>query len=229
MNPLTSSCVYPNSFSKQILVFLLFRAVSSSINDWLDHTRISAEIATLETSISKGETDIKKLEKDLEAATGMANDAKDEITNLQQFLEVVRPLRDDCARIEKKRSDLASKKNNLEFNAPNLGGKDLAKTENDLQRKSEEKDKLQSKITVLNQEQSDLSTAISQLTAKCTNAEEMVRRKEEQFAEQQKALTEKNELNEAIHKCDESEKEVSSFHTILTHQKMILHKDNENI
>ena len=205
------------------MVHINYISVSASINDWLDHKRTSIEIDTLKASISEGERDVETFEEELQEAKVKVDNEKDDITNIQQFLEIVRPLRDDCAKVDRKKSDLITKKSQLEFSAPDLGGQDLETVERDLQRKSEEKDKLQSQITDFNQELSKLSSDLSQLTKKSNQAETLVRQKELKFAEEQKTLTRKKELNEAIIKLDRSEQDVSFIHYMVIYSHQIAH------
>ena len=186
------------------------RKVSSGLNDYLDHQRLHTEIGVLRESIKSDEAELKTLETELAEAKEKVEEEKEEKSNIQEFLDVIKPLRDEAMKIDSKRSKIMNMKADLDLSAPSVGGKNFATAENELTTKSEEKDKLQSDISALNKELAELNDQITSINSRCSQAENIVRNKEKQFAEEQKATIRKNELNEELKKLQAHEAKVST-------------------
>jgi hypothetical protein len=66
-------------------------------------------------------------------------------------------------------------------------------------------------ISSLHNELSQLNDAVNAATIKCTQAERIVRSKEEQFAQEQESSARKRELNTALKKYQEDEQKVTKI------------------
>lgn len=182
--------------------------VSASINNWLDHKRISTEIDSLKISINEDEERIRTLEEEVNDLKSKVNAEKDDKASLQEAFDIVRRLSEEAAKLASKKYQIKHKKDELSLEAPDVGGKDLSTAEHELQIKTEEKEKLMNAISSLHNELSQLNDALNAITTKCTQAERIVRSKEEQYAEEQQSSIRKRELNAALKKYQEEEQKL---------------------
>lgn len=183
-------------------------AVSASINNWLDHKRISTEIDTLKESIREDEETLGKLQEEERVLKTKVDEERDDKTSLQEAFDIVRRLSEEATKLASKKYQIKNKKEELNLEAPDIGGKDLTKVEHELQTKTEEKEKLMNAISSLHNELSQLNDAVNAATIKCTQAERIVRSKEEQFAQEQESSARKRELNAALKKYQEDEQKL---------------------
>ena len=117
--------------------------------------------------------------------------------------DLIRRLRDDVGKIASKKSQISQKKEELSLFAPNTAGKNLRTVEREFNVKTEAKDTLMHSTTTLNQELADLNDNVTKLSKQVAKAEKIVRDKEEQFAQEQQAITRRKELSETSAKCKE--------------------------
>jgi len=179
--------------------------IASNINDWLDHQRIADEIEILKATVAIDEDTLSSENAKLEEATDDAENQKEKHSNLLQLQDLVRRLRDEFNKIVNKKSQIATRKEELRLIAPRASGKNLRNTERDYNSKMEEKDALMHVITSLNQEATDLNERINQASESASRAENLVQTKMKQFEQDQEAIVKRKELNESIASCKEEE------------------------
>jgi len=172
--------------------------VSSSASDWSNHKRISAEVESLQRTIQEQDEELKQAEEERDTARERLDTAKGDHFELQQLQDVIRRLNDDVSKLSAKMKEVEEKKAELSMEAPSVEGKDLNSTENELNRASDEKDRLVRAITDLNEESQKHTEKIQKESAKASKAEKLARDKEEEHAKDAKLTTRTNELNEII-------------------------------
>ena len=192
--------------------------VSTCSTDWSDHKRISAEIDGLQKTVEEGEDKLKAERSKLEEIKTRYSDFKEEESDLQQLQDAVKRMRDILLDISSKKNQITSKQDELSLIAPRASGKDMRTIERQHDSNSEEKDYLMKTISTLNKEAFDLNNEIQKVSLQATKAEKMVREKEDQFAQEQKANARRQELTTEINKATERENMVSTWiflHSIL--------------
>ena len=97
----------------------------------------------------------------------------------------------------------------MKLSAPRSGGRDLITTERELNAKNDEKDILSNRISSLNKELSALNESINSANIAASRADNVLKTKERDFAQEQESITKRNELNEFIADCKEKEDKVS--------------------
>jgi chromosome segregation ATPase len=183
--------------------------VSASINNWLDHKRLSTEIDTLKESIKEDEETHGRLQEEVKDLKTKVDEETDDKTSLQEAFDIVRRLSEEATKLASKKYQIKNKKEELNLEAPDVLGKDLTTVEYDLQTKTEEKEKLMNAVSSLHNELSQLNDAVNAATIKCTQAERIVRSKEEQYAQEQESSARKRELNASLKKYQEDEQKVT--------------------
>jgi len=179
--------------------------VSKGMNDWLDHRRIVAEVETMENSIRNSESTVEKLQADIDASKEATEDLKRDNNELLQLQDLGRRLRDETDRISEKRTQIASRKDELSMNAPSANGKDLRTLEDEVSSKIERKDFLLSEITNLNKESARLNSDISKFSNQAAKAENLLKDKEEKFVQEQEAVSKKKDLNDDVSRYKDEE------------------------
>lgn len=183
--------------------------MSASINNWLDHKRLSTEIDTLKESIKEDEETHGRLQEEVKDLKTKVDEETDDKTSLQEAFDIVRRLSEEATKLASKKYQIKNKKEELNLEAPDVLGKDLTTVEYDLQTKTEEKEKLMNAVSSLHNELSQLNDAVNAATIKCTQAERIVRSKEEQYAQEQESSARKRELNASLKKYQEDEQKVT--------------------
>lgn len=183
--------------------------MSASINNWLDHKRLLTEIDTLKESIKEDEETLGRLQEEVKDLKTKVDEETDDKTSLQEAFDIVRRLSEEATKLASKKYQIKNKKEELNLEAPDVLGKDLTTVEYDLQTKTEEKEKLMNAISSLHNELSQLNDAVNAATIKCTQAERIVRSKEEQYAQEQESSARKRELNASLKKYQEDEQKVT--------------------
>jgi chromosome segregation ATPase len=175
----------------------------------LDHKRLSTEIDTLKESIKEDEETHGRLQEEVKDLKTKVDEETDDKTSLQEEFDIVRRLSEEATKLASKKYQIKNKKEELNLEAPDVLGKDLTTVEYDLQTKTEEKEKLMNAVSSLHNELSQLNDAVNAATIKCTQAERIVRSKEEQYAQEQESSARKRELNASLKKYQEDEQKVT--------------------
>jgi len=185
-------------------------SVSQSINDWLDYKRVSSEIKIVEETIVKEEEELESLKAKHSDVSQKNNTLKVECLELQELHDIAKQFRNDARKVSEKKARISEGENELSMIAPTANGKDLPTLERELSSKHEDKDLLTNGISSLNKELSDLNSRISRASNQASKAEKNVRDKEEKYAQEQKAVTKKQELNNAINDCKKMEEKLQT-------------------
>lgn len=172
--------------------------VSSGMNDWLDNKRITLELESLKEVISRDEGELKIEEEKLKEAKEKLLSEKEDVTELQQMLEVLKHLKTDSEKLVTKRRQIDSKQDELALMAPSSEGKDLRSVEREHREKTERKDMLGGEISSINKKLSELNKEIQTVSQQVTQAEKMARDKEERYAQEQKDNVRRQELTETL-------------------------------
>jgi hypothetical protein len=91
-------------------VFFIFSTVSASINNWLDHKRISTEIDTLKESIREDEETLEKLQEEERVLKTKVDEERDDKTSLQEAFDIVRRLSEEATKLASKKYQIKIKK-----------------------------------------------------------------------------------------------------------------------
>jgi chromosome segregation ATPase len=188
--------------------------VSASINNWLDHKRLSTDVEALKESIREDEQKIVDLQDEVQMCKSKVNEESNDKVSLQEAFDVVRRLSEEATKLASKKYQIKNKKDELSLEAPDVGGKDLSTVEYDLQIKTEEKEKLMAAISSRHNELSQLNDAVNTANIKCTQAERIVKSKKEQFAQEQQSSAKKRELNASLKKYQEEELKVNQYEVV---------------
>ena len=201
----------------------------------MDHQRISDEIESLKAALVRDEKEISTIQTTHDEDQEKVRSFKEEQSDLQQMHDLARRLRDEIGKlplfshrdlfliltfhpnsnftskgkITNKRSQIATRREELKLIAPRASGKDLHSTEKEANMKMEEKDTLSNQISLLNKDTFILNNQINQANISATRAEKLVREKEQQFAQEQQNITKRQELNKNIASYKEQEEKVS--------------------
>ena len=132
-------------------------------------------------------------------------------TKIEELHDAAKQFRNDARKVSEKKSKISEGQNDLSMLAPTANGKDLRTVEREISSKQEEKDFLTKGISTLNKELLDLNGRISRASNSASTAEKNVRDKEEKYAQEQKAVAKKQDLNKTITECKKMEEKVR-FH-----------------
>jgi septal ring factor EnvC (AmiA/AmiB activator) len=111
-------------------------------------------------------------------------------------------------KIMNKKSQISTRREELKLIAPRASGKDLLTTEREVNAKMEEKDSLLNQISAMNKEISILNDSINQANISATRAENIVREKEQLYAQEQENSEKRKKLNESVAASQEKETKV---------------------
>lgn len=171
--------------------------VLACMNDLNEYRRTLSEIKDLQPRVEQGEGNVKALGKDLETSELEAKESVRNESALRDLQEITKRWRDHAGRIEEQSAILQDKEDALQCEtAGSVGEGTLDDVEEALRVLQDEQAALYDKINKKNKKISQTNTDISASQRKAKNTNDLLSKKEEQYAQEQKAWERKQQLED---------------------------------
>ena len=179
--------------------------VSQNLIDWNEHKRITSELKELETELSAAEGAISSIETEHCDLAEKLQEIKCETDESSTLQEVANAFTAKANDINSKMNDINDKEDEIALLAPNASKVDQIALDKKVKNAMEEKDDLMNRITTLNDEASELNERISNASTQATRADRILKEREEKLKEQHASQEKKQNLNEVVNKCKDTE------------------------
>jgi len=203
-------------------------SINEIIPELMEHARITAELGSLEATISEMTASVLSHQSQLDTLNEEHAATQIQFNDFRSLVELTKRWLDEAGKIAGKKMRISQKNTDLSLSmtsVSNTNNRNLRTVERDVESKMEEKDNLMNKINRLNKEMSAINTNIGNISTQAANTEQRVREKEIKYAEERKAQERKDELQEIISRCGELDKELHE--NILKLKPVIKKKENE--
>jgi DNA repair exonuclease SbcCD ATPase subunit len=140
------------------------KAASETMHDVLESNRLTTELKDIEVVINDIEQELAARQSELDGLTATCSELQIDANELRDLVDSTKRWSEDARRLSRKKMEIGQKQVDLSISTSHITDRDLQTVEDDLSKRTAEKDELTNKINSLNKTMSELNTKIAQLS-----------------------------------------------------------------
>jgi chromosome segregation ATPase len=140
------------------------KAVSETMHDVLEFNRLTTEVKDIDVVVHDIEQEVAAHQSELDGLSATCSELLTDADELRDLVDSTKRWTEDARRLSRKKMEIGQKQVDLSISTSDMTDRDLETVEDDLSKRTAEKDELMNKINGLNKIMSELNTKIAQLS-----------------------------------------------------------------